>query len=506
MAVIGEIIKRAISITGSTRSDRNFLQAQTNVLSDLLNRAKLTAFGKKYNFKNILLKDDLVEAFQKNVPIYDYDKLYKEWWHYLLEGHQNITWPGGQHYFALSSGTTSNSKYIPVTDDMLEAIKKSGIQQILSLKNFNLSADFFEKQIFMLGSSTQLIQKDDHLEGEISGISAVNIPFWFKSFYKPGERIAAIENWDDKIHKIAQLAPKWDIGSITGIPSWIELMLKEVIRYNNVNTIHDLWPNLRIYTSGGVAFDPYRKSFEKLLSYPITYIDTYLASEGYLATQKRPNVPGMALIVDNGVFFEFVPFTDANIDEKGMVKQNAEVLTIADVQEEVDYVLLISTVAGAWRYMIGDTVMFTDKQYAEIKITGRTKHYLNVVGEQLSVYQMNAAMQQLEREYNTVIKEFTVGALLNNGEYVNKWFIGTEQHLNPLKVADILDKHLRTLNKNYNVARNKALKSVEVKLIPVDMFYKWSEETKKLGGQVKIPRVMKEEELLVFEKFINALP
>src|SRR5690606_1579948 len=256
----------------------------------------ICAFGIKYKFSIILDSPDYISAFQEAVPVHDYDKMFAEWWHYLLEGHQNITWPGGQSYFALSSGTTSNKKYIPVTDDMLDSIRKAGIQQVLSLKNFDLPSDFFDKQILMLGSSTKLIEKETHQEGEISGISAANIPTWFKGFYKPGFEIASIPDWNEKVKRIAEEAPKWDIGSISGIPSWVELMLVEIIKTNGLNTIHDIWPNLQVYTSGGVAFDPYRKSLEKLLAHPLTYIDTYLASEGYLATQKRPDTSSMALI------------------------------------------------------------------------------------------------------------------------------------------------------------------------------------------------------------------
>ncbi|MCL4637638.1 MULTISPECIES: GH3 family domain-containing protein [Olivibacter] len=505
MAIIGKIIKQAIHLSDAIGTEADPVKEQNRVLGKLLEKAQLTAFGKQYDFQKILTHKSLIQAFQQAVPIFDYDKLYAEWWHYLLAGHQNVTWPGGQSYFAISSGTTSNSKYIPVTEDMLEAIRRAGIQQITSLKNFDLPPTFFEKQILMLGSSTNLIQKDDHLEGEISGISAANIPFWFRKFYKPGSEIASLDNWEQKIRQIAERAPEWDIGSITGIPSWTELMLKEIISFNKLNTIHDVWPNLAVYTSGGVAFEPYRKSFEKLVAKPLVYIDTYLASEGYLATQKRPDAD-MALITDNGVFFEFVPFTEANMEKDGTIKPQAQVLSIAEVEENVNYVLLISTVAGAWRYMIGDTVMVTNKERMEIKISGRTKHYLNVVGEQLSVYQMNEAMRLVEREFNTTIEEFTVAALVNDGDYKNRWILGTTNlSADATKVADYLDNQLRALNKNYDVARNKALKSVEVKLVPINHFYEWSAQTKKLGGQVKIPRVMKDNEFLALEKFLNAL-
>lgn len=505
MAILGGVIKKAIDFNGLISREPNPYKAQKAVLTQLLTKAKLTAFGLKYKFNEILNSADPVAAFQQQVPVYDYDTMFEEWWHFLLEGHQNVTWPGGQKYFALSSGTTSNKKSIPVTPDMINAIRKGGIQQIKSLKNFNLPADFFEKDILMLGSSTNLINEIDHQEGEISGISAANIPAWFGTFYKPGAEIAAIANWDEKVRRIAEEAPKWDVGSISGIPSWVELMLKEIISYNNLNTIHDIWPNLQVYTSGGVAFEPYRISMEKLLARPLIYIDTYLASEGYLATQKRPDTTSMALLVNNGIFFEFVPFEEANIDEDGRVKQDAPVLTLEQAAENKEYVLLISTVAGAWRYMIGDTVTITDKKRSEIKISGRTKHYLNVVGEQLSIQKMNMGIQKLEHTFNIEIKEFTAATVLENDEYILKFVIGTDKEIDAVKAAELIDEELCNNNKNYKVARSKALKKVEVEVVPVEQFYSWSEEYKKLGGQAKIPRVMKEDAFNEFRDYVHQL-
>ncbi len=505
MALIGGIIKKAIDFTGFISGEPEPFKAQQAVLVNLLQKAKLTAFGMKYKFGEMLESEDCISAFQKNVPIYDYDGLYNEWWHFLLDGHQNVTWPGGQDYFALSSGTTSDKKYIPVTGDMIDAIKKAGMQQVLSLKNFELPSDFFEKQILMLGSSTSLIQKQDHQQGEISGISAANIPGWFGPFYKPGAEIASIENWDEKVKRIAEEAPKWDIGSISGIPSWVELMLKEIIEHNKLQTIHDIWPNLHVYTSGGVAFDPYKKSMEKLLARPLIYIDTYLASEGYLATQKRPDTTSMTLIVDNGIFFEFVPFIENNIDEEGRVKQGVSALCLEQALEHTEYVLLISTVAGAWRYMIGDTVIITNKEKSEIKISGRTKHYLNVVGEQLSVQKMNMAIAKLEQEFNAEIKEFVASTIFENEAYQMKWVIGTDKEIDGQSAARILDLELCDNNKNYKVARTKALKGVQVEAVPVAHFYKWSETFKKMGGQTKIPRVMKEDAFIEFRAFVQQL-
>lgn len=502
MAILGEVIKTAIDISGFISSDPDPVESQKEVLLSLLKTAKHTAFGLKYKFSEILGSEDPLAAFQKNVPIYDYDAIFSEWWHYLLEGHQNITWPGGQQYFALSSGTTSNKKSIPVTDAMLQAIKKAGMQQVASLKNFDLPAGFFEKDILMLGSSTSLIKAEDHEEGEISGISAANIPGWFGKFYKPGPEIAAIADWDEKVRRIAEEAPKWDVGSISGIPSWVELMLKEIISYNHLGNIHEIWPSLQVYTSGGVAFEPYRTSMEKLLAKPLIYIDTYLASEGYLATQKRPDTDSMALIVNNGVFFEFVPFEDENIDEEGRVKQDAPVFTLEQATESKEYVLLISTVSGAWRYMIGDTVIITNKERSEMKISGRTKHYLNVVGEQLSIQKMNAGIQKLDDTFGIEIKEFTAATVFQNDEYILKFVIGTDKEIDPVRAAQIIDDELCSNNKNYKVARTKALKGVEVEVVPLEKFYNWSKEYKKLGGQAKIPRVMKEDAFNEFRGYV----
>ncbi|KGE12985.1 GH3 family domain-containing protein [Sphingobacterium deserti] len=505
MAIIGEIIKRAIKVNGLISKDPSPVEAQHEVLLAMLEKAKNTAFGRHYHFEGILSSEDPVRAFQHAVPIFDYDKLYAEWWHYLEVGHENVTWPGGQNYFAMSSGTTSNSKAIPVTDDMLDAIKKAGIQQILSLKNFDLPADFFEKDIMMLGSSTELKERKGFLAGEISGISAANLPLWFRKFYKPGKKIAASKDWDERVAKIAKSAHKWDVGSMSGMPSWSELLLKEIVRLNKVDTIHDLWPNLQVYTTGGVAFGPYKKSFEKLFARPVTYIDTYLASEGYLATQKRPDTDAMALIVDNGIFFEFVPFVERNMDESGAVRQDAEVLALDEVEEGVEYVLLISTVSGAWRYMIGDTIIVKDKVRAEIIISGRTKHFLNVVGEQLSVHQMNTAIQKMQDKFHVQIKEFVVSTVQRDGKKINQWYIGAEQECPTGELRKFLDEELQESNKNFKVARNQALDGLELRVIPTHYFHQWSEQHKKMGGQAKIPRVMNQEDFEAFEEYISKL-
>lgn len=509
MPVIGSIIKGLIGLKGALAPERDPVVEQLKVLRQLLDTARDTAFGRAYGFVHLLDQEDLPAAFARTVPIHDYERINEIWWDRIHTGEADVTWPGKPPYFALSSGTTgSESKRIPVTEDMLASIRKAGIHQFSALKNFDLPADFFERDIMMLGSSTNLKEQNGHLEGEISGISASNIPFWFKGFYKPGEEIARIDDWDMRVQLIAERAAEWDVGALSGIPSWLELMLKAVIERHGLKNIHEIWPNLQVFASGGVAFEPYEKSFNALLAHPITVIDTYFASEGFFACQDRPDTKAMKLIVDNGIYFEFVPFEPGFMQEDGSIDPYAPVHTIADVQEGMEYVMLISTVAGAWRYMIGDTITFTDVGRMELRITGRTKFFLNVVGSQLSVDKMNDAMRHLEERFNMAIPEFTVAAVRINGEFHHVWHIGVEKEgTKDLQLAKELDEFLKKVNKNYAVARSKALKGVEVRSIPIEIFHEWSAANKKKGGQVKMERVMGEERFTEWEKFVEgALP
>ena len=505
MAIFGSIIKSLIDLKDTLTPEGEALKQQEEELVNLLKKAKDTAFGKHYEFEKILESENVRKTFAEKVPYFDYNKIDSEWWHRYHEGEEDVTWPGTPPYFALSSGTTGkSSKRIPVTDEMVESIRNAGIKQVSALSNFDLPPDFFEKEIMMLGSSTDLHKEGDHKEGEISGISASNIPFWFRGYYKPGEEIAKIEEWDDRVQMIAENAKEWDIGALSGIPSWMELMLKKVIEYHNLNNIHEIWPNLQVYASGGVAFEPYEKSFNALLGKPVQVIDTYLASEGFLALQNRPDTHAMKLITDNGVYFEFVPFKPEHINQDGSIVDHAPVIMLEDVEEEKEYVLLISTVSGAWRYLIGDTIKFTDKAKNEIRITGRTKFFLNVVGSQLSVNKMNDAVQELENKFDIRIPEFVVSAKRGeDGEYYHFWYLGTEDEADDAQLGEALDNALKEANKNYKVARSKALKGVKVTTIDPNMFHEWNALNKKKGGQVKMEKVMDEEKFADWEKFLN---
>lgn len=506
MPLIGKIIKKVVDVGSHLATEEDALKAQDEVLLKLLRKAENTAFGKHYQFANILAAEDVKSTFALNVPLHDYSKISKEWWNQQMEGKEDITWPGKTEYFAVSAGTTGNtSKKIPVTKDMLDAIRETGVKQAFILPEFELPEEFYQSGVLMLGSSTNLKQSDDHLEGEISGISASNLPFWFKGFYKPEGEIAAIDDWDERVLNIAKKAPEWNIGALSGIPSWIELMLKEIVSYNKLNTIHDIWPNLSVYTSGGTAFGPYRKSMEKLLAKPLIYLDTYLASEGFLAYQKRPNEEmAMSLAYDTGLYFEFIPFEEKFFDDNGAPLPDAKVIPLKDVEEGKEYAIIISSVSGAWRYSIGDTVKITDKEKSEILITGRTKHFMNVVGSQMSVNKMNEGLEEMEKKFNISIPEFTISAVKVNGQYIHRWYLGVEGNteVSEEELAKALDETLKNNNKSYLSARGKALTGIEVKIIPKAFFYDWSEKEKKKGGQIKTPRMMKEEQFQNWEEFI----
>ncbi|MBU2905956.1 GH3 auxin-responsive promoter family protein [Arenibacter algicola] len=504
MAIVGNVIKGFLELRDVLVTTRNPVSEQRNVLTDILDKAKNTAFGKHYDFEKILVSENTPRAFADRIPFFDYNKMNGEWWQKLHSGHTDVTWPGSPDYFAVSSGTTgTKSKRIPITNEMINCIQDTGIKQIYALTNFSLPAEFFEKDILMLGSSTQLRKLDEYEEGEISGISAKSIPVWFRGYYKPGEEISKIDGWENKVLKIAEEAPNWDVGAISGIPSWVELMLQAVIDYHKLDNIHAIWPNLQVYTSGGVAFGPYKKSFNDLLGKDITVIDTYLASEGFIAFQSRPDTDAMQLVTDGGIYFEFVPFKPKYINEDGSLTIDAPSITLDNVELGQDYVLIISTVAGAWRYIIGDTIEFTNLEKAEIRITGRTKFFLNTVGSQLSVNKMDDAAQHLEDKFSMRIPEYTICAKRINGDFHHIWYLGTENECNEVEIAEELDRFLQGTNKNYRVARSKALKGIKVKTITPNIFYEWNGLNKKKGGQVKMERVMGENKFAEWENFVQ---
>jgi hypothetical protein len=491
MAIVGTILHEVIKKKKSNLEKKVLnIDLQKETLRKLLQKSKNTAFGEDFRFSEILKSHDFVSAFQQHVPVYEYEKLFATYWHKLLEGKSNVTWPGRVKFFGLTSGTSNDSsKRVPITRDMIKSIRRTGIRQLLSLAELDLPPYFFEKSVLMIGGSTTLVKMENYFEGDLSGILASRLPFWFGNFYKPGI-IAKERDWNTKLDKIVRKAGQWDIGGISGVPAWVQILMEKIIDYYGVNTIHDIWPNFRVYTHGGVNFAPYKKSFEKLMGKEVFYLETYLASEGFLAYQRKKGHP-MQLVLDNGIFFEFVPFNEETFTHDGRMVENPQTLLIDQVKENEDYAVLISTNAGTWRYLIGDTLKFTSVKDFEIVITGRTKHFLSLCGEHLSVDNMTKAISIVAEKLNISISEFTVAGIPYEKRFAHKWYLGTDQRVDDVQeVKKLLDKTLAELNDDYAVERKAALKEVLVQILPVQVFYDWMDKKGKLGGQHKFPRVI----------------
>ena len=480
-------------------------RAQLRVLKKLLRRARYTAFGQKNKFEQILLSRHPGKAFQQNVPTYNYNKIYNEWWYQTLDGKEDICWPGKIKYFALSSGTSeSASKYIPITNDLLKGNKVIMIKQLLSLLTYpGISLSSIGSGMLTLGGSTDLQKGPGYYAGDLSGITAKKSPFWFQPFYKPGKKIAKEKDWNKKLVDIVEKAPQWDIGFLAGVPAWIQMCLEMVIEKYKVKNIHEIWPNLTFFVHGGVSFEPYKVGFEKLLGKPITYVETYLASEGFLAWQYKQNAKGMRLSYNQHIFFEFVPFDENNFDADGEMVENPEALMIHEVEEGKDYALLISTNAGAWRYLIGDTVRFVDKENAEIIITGRTKHFLSIVGEHLSVDNMNKAIHLVSEEFNLSIPEYGVRGENVDSLFGHHWYVACDQSVDGVALAKAIDEKLIVLNDDYAIERKSALKRIRVTVLKENVFMDFMQAMGKIGGQHKFPRVLKGDLLKDWEIFIQ---
>ena len=480
-------------------------RAQLRVLKKLLRRARYTAFGQKNKFEQILLSRHPGKTFQQNVPSYNYNKIYNEWWYQTLDGKEDICWPGKIKYFALSSGTSeSASKYIPITNDLLKGNKVIMIKQLLSLLTYQgISLSSIGSGMLTLGGSTDLQKGPGYYAGDLSGITAKKSPFWFQPFYKPGKKIAKEKDWNKKLVDIVEKAPDWDIGFLAGVPAWIQMCLEMVIEKYKVKNIHEIWPNLTFFVHGGVSFEPYKVGFEKLLGNPITYVETYLASEGFLAWQDKQNAKGMRLSYNQHIFFEFVPFDENNFDADGEMVENPEALMIHEVQEGKDYALLISTNAGAWRYLIGDTIKFVDKENAEIIITGRTKHFLSIVGEHLSVDNMNKAIHLVSEEFNLSIPEYGVRGENVDSLFGHHWYVACDQEIDGVALAKAIDEKLVILNDDYAIERKSALKRIRVTVLKENVFMDFMQAKGKIGGQHKFPRVLKGDILKDWEIFIQ---
>ena len=493
MAVIGSLIKsttKYASIVAEKPAHRGIVY-QEKQLKKLLTKARKTQFGRDFDFNKILKSDDMIKTFQKKVPVFDYNTMFKKYWHQTLNGVEDVSWPGKIKNFALTSGTTgSASKRIPVSDKTISAIKKAGIKQFLSFSKISVPSDFYECDILFLGGSTELTSINTHLEGDLSGIVTGKVPQWLAPFSKPNRRVRALKNWEEKIEAIVKEAPKWNIGIVCGVPSWVQMMIERIVDTYGLNSIFDIWPDLKVYVHGGVSFEPYMSTFNELLEDRVIYLDSYLTSEGFFAYQPIHS-DALELITNNGVYYEFIPFNSEYFDKDGELINDRGILSLKDVEVGVDYALLVSTNSGTWRYLIGDTIRFTDIDQFKLKITGRTKHFLNLCGEHLSVDNMTEALTKVSIQLHTDIREFAVIGEEDNGAFSHRWFISCDKSINPNSVKLKLDAALKSFNDDYALERQFALTDIHVHIIPTTYFYDFMKIKGKYGAQHKFPKVMK---------------
>ncbi|MCB9240850.1 MAG: GH3 auxin-responsive promoter family protein [Flavobacteriales bacterium] len=481
---------------------------QLRTLRKLLSKASHTAFGLQYNFDAILGADDVYEAYKNSVPSGDYLHMLP-WWEKAREGQPDITWPGKMENFALSSGTSDGaSKYIPVSNEMVKMIRRASMRQVFSIVRTDAPKDHLTKHWLMIGGSTSLNYNGVYYSGDLSGITTSRIPPIFQRVSKPEPEIMSSKNWEEKIERITREAPNWDVGMVAGVPAWIQLLFENIIKTYKLNNIHELWPHLEAYIHGGVSIKPYKESIDKLLGRPIKYFETYLASEGFIAFQTRQDSDGgMRLMLRNGIFHEFIPFNEDNFDSEGKLLANPTAYPIWEVEEGVDYALLITTCSGAWRYLIGDTVRFTNIKKKEIIITGRTKHYISLVGEHLSVDNMTRAVARIARTHQIEINEFALAGIKQDGQFGHRWYLGVKgdlpEGLTTDQLAREIDAHLSELNDDYAVERQHALKSISVDVLPLEYFLQWMEEKGKLGSQHKFPRVIKGDMFKDWQAFLT---
>lgn len=486
-----------------SRSKKNAGPMQLSTLRWLLGKARGTAFGRKYGFQKILGADQLLTEFQRMVPVHTYAEMRDAWWHRTYNGEPSVTWPGFTPYFSMSSGTSDAvNKNLPVTSDLVNNVKRVGLLQMAGLSAFGVSRPTYGKEILMLGSTTNLVARNNYLEGDMSGISLLNRPWWLgSSIVKPGRHITKLRGWRERIAAITGDAHKWNIGAVCGVPSWVMLLFEEIIEHYRIRNIHELWPDFELYVHGGVAFGPYGQAFQSLLGKDVIRQETYMASEGSFGFQSRPG-GGITLVPDAGVFFEFMPFSGATFDEHGNPRDGVPVLTLPEVQRDQPYALVITTCGGAWRYLIGDVVSFTDPAMNEISIVGRTRQFLDLCGEHVSVDNMVRVVEEIGRQLHLPVKEFAVAGSGSGFRCGHQWFVGCDVQADSAMMAEVIDRVLCALNDDYRVVRQGALDEVKVKVLPNEVFHSFLLRINRQGEMSKFPRVLSGETLKAWNEYL----
>ncbi len=479
------------------------IETQREVLLDLLKEAKDTNQGLQYDFKSI----ETEEEFKKRLPISWYEDV-APLINRMMQGEKNITWPGEIKWFAKSSGTTNDkSKFIPVTKTSLESIHFRGAKDVFAmyLKN-NPDSKILSGKTLTLGGSHRINNvKNKSYFGDLSAILIENTPFWSEFYRTPPPEVALIEEFEEKVAKIIEETRDENVTSLAGVPSWNLVLLSRVLEATGKKNILEVWPNMEVFIHGGIKFDPYRDQYLTIIpSDTMNYMETYNASEGFFAIQDDPESDSMLLMLDYGIYYEFIPMENLH-------DENPPLLSIGDVELEKNYAMVISTNGGLWRYIIGDTVKFTSKYPYKIKITGRTKHFINAFGEEVIVDNAEEALKMACERTNANIKEYTAGPIFmkENQKGAHEWIIEFEKEPDDIEhFISVLDFTLKTLNSDYEAKRHKNLTLERPKLIIASngLFYEWMKRRGKMGGQNKIPRLANDrkylDELIELQKII----
>jgi hypothetical protein len=461
------------------------VDVQNELLQKLLSTAKNTEFGKAHSFSSI---NNYVD-FSTKVPIQKYESIEP-----LIErcrkGEQNLFWPTPIRWFAKSSGTTNaKSKFIPVSDEALEGCHlKAGKDMLCLYINNNEETQMFTGKGLKLGGSTAIYEDNNSYFGDLSAIITENLPFWADFSSAPSQEVALMAEWETKMEAIIDETINENITSLVGVPSWMLVLLNHVLEKTGKDNILEVWPNLEVYFHGGVNFNPYREQYKKLIpKKDFKYYETYNASEGFFAIQDLNNSEELLLMLDYGIFYEFIPMNDYN-------GENSATIPLSDVEEGVNYAIIITTNGGLWRYLIGDTIKFTSTNPYRIKITGRTKHHINVFGEELIIENAEEALKAASEKTNASIKDYTVGPIFmaDNKSGGHEWIIEFSKPPENIKYfTELLDNALKAINSDYEAKRynNMTLAMPIIHEARDGLFYDWLREKGKLGGQHKVPRL-----------------
>ena len=462
------------------------VEVQEETITNLIKFAKNTEWGHKFDYKTI----NSVKDFQERIPIQDYESL-KSYIHRARQGEKSVLWPGETKWFAMSSGTTSDkSKFIPVSREVLEECHFKGGKDSLAIYVNNYpDTSLLNGKGLVIGGSHQVANfNNDSFFGDISAVLIRNLPFWVHFIRTPDLSIALMDEWEEKIEKMAHVTIKEKVTNISGVPSWTIVLLKKILEITGKSNICEVWPDLELFIHGGVSFIPYREQFKKFLPDPkVNYMEVYNASEGFFAIQDDPDTADMLLMLDYGIFYEFIPID--KIDE-----ENPRTYTIDEISTGVNYAILISNNSGLWRYMIGDTVQFSSKYPFKIKITGRTRQYINTFGEELIVDNAEEAIKTASIKTGALIREYSAAPVYieKDKQGTHQWLIEFAKDPDDLEhFIEILDITLKTLNSDYEAKRYKNLNLIMPEIVKIKdgVFYQWLKKKGKLGGQHKVPRL-----------------